>query len=62
MANSFLQRLFGRKKSGSDTGSLSLTETMKSVARPGTPRSDVAVQKDMKPLESRAKYQTHEKD
>jgi DNA-binding NtrC family response regulator len=53
MAKSFLQRLFGQKERGSDAGSLSFTETMKSPVKPGKPSSDVADQEDRKPLESR---------
>ncbi len=52
MANSFLQRLFGQKKRGSDAGSLSFGETLKSLVNPETPSSDGADQEDRNPLES----------
>ena len=52
MANSFLQRLFGQKKRGSDAGSLSFSETLKSLVNPETPSRDVADQEDRNPLES----------
>src|SRR6266481_3712655 len=52
MANSFLQRLFGQKKRGSDAGSLSFSETLKSLVNPETPSSDGADQEDRNPLES----------
>ena len=52
MTNSFLQRLFGRKKRGSDVLSLGVSETVKSLAKPGLPSSDRATGRNEKPLES----------
>src|SRR5229473_42744 len=51
MAPSFLQRLFGQKKRGSDAGSLSFRETVKGVVKPETPSGGVADQEDRKGLE-----------
>jgi transcriptional regulator with PAS, ATPase and Fis domain len=52
MAPSFLQRLFGQNKRGSDAGSLSIRETGKSVFKRQMPASDIADQKDKEPVES----------
>jgi hypothetical protein len=52
MTPAFLQRLFGQKKGASDEGSLSTRETVKSVFKREMPASDIADQRDTKPLES----------
>jgi transcriptional regulator with PAS, ATPase and Fis domain len=51
MANSFLQRLFGQKKRGSEAGSLTFSETLKNLVNPQTRSRDVADQEDRNPLE-----------
>ena len=52
MAPSFLHKLFGRKKRGDDAGSLSIRETVKSLAKPEMFTSDVVDQEKKQPLES----------
>jgi hypothetical protein len=49
MALPFLQRLFGQKKRGSDAW---WPGTARSLVQPETPASDIADQRDTKPLES----------
>jgi DNA-binding NtrC family response regulator len=52
MAPSFLQKLFGQKKRGSDAVSLSIRDTARSVVNREMPGSDIADQEHKKPLDS----------
>lgn len=58
MADSFLHKLFGRKKRSTEERDLDLSGAMKRLVQPGTPSSDSASQKDSKPHESATAQKT----